>query len=427
MRSLNHFRRSVQSTRSSILHATVSTLLAASVVLAACSPSDTFRALRGASATPYDRYAQALRDAGLDSTALGREWLAASDSALRTPFAATLPARELGIYTRSEARAVAYRIALRDGQRLRTTVRADGPAARLYLDLFEVTTDTARPFAHRATAATMIPTDSAAAMLTLDYEATSNTEFVLRLQPELLRSGRFEVTMQAEPILAFPVEGLGNGAIQSFFGATREGGSRSHHGIDIFAPRGTPVLAATDGFVRSISPNSLGGNVVWLTDERRRQTLYYAHLDRHAVSEGARVRVGDTLGFVGTTGNARTTAPHLHFGMYRRGQGPVDPLPYVRLVLAKPPALTADTIGLGREAETRVANTPLRESPSASSIALRRIPRATVVQIMGVSANWYRVQFADGTGGYLAAGALRLTGDSSEAVMRVQSGGGANH
>ena len=139
------------------------------------------------------------------------------------------------------------------------------------------------------------------------------------------------------------------------------------------------------------------------------------------------MRVGDTLGFVGTTGNARTTAPHLHFGMYRRGQGPVDPLPYVRLVIAKPPALTADTLRLGRQAETRVANAPLRESPSASGLALRRIPRATVMQIMGVSANWYRVQFADGTGGYLSAGALRSTGDSSAAAMRVEAGGGANH
>jgi murein DD-endopeptidase MepM/ murein hydrolase activator NlpD len=57
--------------------------------------------------------------------------------------------------------------------------------------------------------------------------------------------------------------------------------------------------------------------------------LYYAHLDRHAVSAGQRVRKGEIVGFIGNTGNARTTAPHLHFGIYRRGQGAIDPLYYV--------------------------------------------------------------------------------------------------
>jgi murein DD-endopeptidase MepM/ murein hydrolase activator NlpD len=131
----------------------------------------------------------------------------------------------------------------------------------------------------------------------------------------------------------------GNPAIQSLFGVERDGGRRAHHGIDIFAPRGTPVIAATDGVVRSTSPNELGGNVVRLSDPRRAQTLYYAHLDRHVVAEGQQVRVGDTLGFVGNTGNARSTPPHLHFGIYVRGRGPINPLRYVRLVTA--PQVTA--------------------------------------------------------------------------------------
>ncbi len=359
-------------------------------------------------ATAYDKYARQLTDAGLDSTVLGRDWLAASDSAMRAPLQASLPALEVGAYSRNEARAVAYGFSLKDGQRVSVTVRADGLPLRFYMDLFEAAADTARPFIHRATADTLTPPDSAAIMLQLDYEARDDGQFVLRLQPELLRSGRYTVSIGVAPVLAFPVEGRGNGAIQSLFGVDRDAGRRVHHGIDIFAPRGTPVLAATDGVIRSTSPNNLGGIVVWLSDEVRRQSLYYAHLDSQIVAPGQRVRSGDTLGFVGNTGNARTTPPHLHFGIYRRGRGPIDPLLHVRLVTRSAPPVAADTSRLGRSGLTNVAEATLRASPSVSGDVLRVVPRDASLQIMGVNANWYRVQLADGSAGYLAAGAVRL-------------------
>ncbi len=377
-------------------------------MLTAACERPSLEVFRTEPATAYDRYARQLTDAGLDSTALGREWLAASDSALRAPLEASLPALEVGAYARSEARAVAYRFSLKDGQRVSVTARADGLPLRFYVDLFEAVADSARPFVHRATADTLTPPDSAAVFLRLDYEARDDSEFVLRLQPELLRSGRYTVSIEVAPVLAFPVEGRGNGAIQSLFGVDRDAGRRVHHGIDIFAPRGTPVLAATDGVIRSTSPNNLGGIVVWLSDEVRRQSLYYAHLDSQIVLPGQRVRTGDTLGFVGNTGNARTTPPHLHFGIYRRGQGPIDPLPHVRLITRSAPKVAADTTSLGKPAQTRIAQATLRAAPSTSSDALRQLPRDADVQIMGVSANWYRVQFADGTSGYLTAGAVRL-------------------
>ena len=376
------------------------------LVLASCGPSGSLRNLGIAPKTGHERYARALRDAGLDTTALGREWLAAGDSALRAPYVLALPARELGAYSRNEARAVAYRLSLREGERLRVMLRADGQAARLYLDLFEFTGDTATPVEHRITAREEVATDSAAALLTLEYEATRDASVVLRLQPELLRSGRYEVTARVEPILAFPVEGRGNDAIQSLFGVDRDGGARAHHGIDIFAPRGTPVLAATDGIVRSTSPNGLGGNVVWLADVARGQSLYYAHLDRHAVSAGQRVRIGDTLGFVGNTGNARTTAPHLHFGIYTRG-GPIDPLRYVRLVSSQPRAIKGDTAALGRRA-VATAGAALRSAPGDEGAVLVRIPRQASLQVMGANADAYRVQLDDGRSGYLATQAVRV-------------------
>jgi len=168
---------------------------------------------------------------------------------------------------------------------------------------------------------------------------------------------------------------------KSFFGADRDAGRRVHHGIDIFAPRGTPVVAATDGVVRSIASNRLGGHVVWLRDERRGRTLYYAHLDRHAVSTGQMVRTGDVLGFVGNTGNASTTRPHLHFGLYRRGEGPVDPWPWVRLVPAAFPRISADTSRLGSRGRVTAAAGALLLAPSTTGGTLRQVTRGTAVRV----------------------------------------------
>jgi hypothetical protein len=113
--------------------------------------------------------------------------------------------------------------------------------------------------------------------------------------------------------LGCPVRGVDPRAITSTFGAPRSGGRR-HQGADVFAARGTPVLSAHDGVVMRVGTDVLGGNVVW-TAGRRGVLCYYAHLDRVdvATSIGRFVREGDVLGYVGTTGNARGTPPHLHF------------------------------------------------------------------------------------------------------------------
>lgn len=338
---------------------------------------------------------------------MGREWLAASDSALRAPLTATIPAREVAVYSRSEARAVAYRFQLREGQRLTASLETDGPEARVFVDLFEATGDTVQSFVHRRTADSVVLVDSGRVRTSLQYEVSRTGVFVLRVQPELLRGGRFELTLRAEPMLAFPVQGGSNRSVQSYFGAERDGGRRDHHGIDIFAPRGTPVLAAAGGVVRSIAPNTLGGNVVWQSDDDRGLSLYYAHLDRHAVVAGQTVHLGDTLGFVGNTGNARTTAPHLHFGIYRRGIGPVDPLPYVRIVTAALPSIADDPARLGSDAVIAAA-TDVRRGAAASSELVREAPGGTPLRLMGASGGWLRVQLIDGTAGYVTARAVRI-------------------
>ena len=161
----------------------------------------------------------------------------------------------------------------------------------------------------------------------LEHEARHDGEFVLRIQCELLRASRLTIEVESGPSLAFPVHGRDSRAVISFFGDAR--GSRDHQDIDIRAARGTPAISPIEGVVTSAGSNRLGGKVVWLLDPERKVVLYYAHLDRHHARSGERVEPGDTLGFVGNTGNAEGTVPHLHFGIYAAGEGAIDPYPFV--------------------------------------------------------------------------------------------------
>jgi murein DD-endopeptidase MepM/ murein hydrolase activator NlpD len=118
--------------------------------------------------------------------------------------------------------------------------------------------------------------------------------------------------------LLVPVAGRTAQQLQDTFDEGRDGG-RVHRALDILAPRGTPVLAADSGRILRVKVNSLGGNTIYATDPQGRIVYYYAHLDayQHGLAEGLVVARGDTLGFVGTTGNAPKDTPHLHFQVMR--------------------------------------------------------------------------------------------------------------
>jgi murein DD-endopeptidase MepM/ murein hydrolase activator NlpD len=295
------------------------TLLLLVLAAAACGPIKSFRddLLR---TPPYQRYVASLRDAGIDRTALGTAWIAAGERALDAPQTIAIPRRAAEHFEPESPSAIAYRVELRRGQIYRLSVDIDGGTLlHPFVDVFRVTgSEPPQPVA------SIGPPSRE-----LAFEPAEDDTFVVRIQPQLLATGDIRVAHARRAALLFPVPGAGRRNVQSLFGASRSSGRREHQGIDIFAPRGTPAVAAADGWISSTSPNTLGGNVVWLWDPARGHTLYYAHLDRHAVSAGQRVRKGDVVGFIGNTGNARTTAPHLHFGIYRRGQGAVDPLYYV--------------------------------------------------------------------------------------------------
>jgi murein DD-endopeptidase MepM/ murein hydrolase activator NlpD len=116
--------------------------------------------------------------------------------------------------------------------------------------------------------------------------------------------------------LTVPVQGVRASQLRDNFSDAR-GAKRKHKALDIMAPRGTPVLAADDGQVAKISSNKAGGLAVYQVDASGHIVYYYAHLDRYAedLREGQALHRGDVIGYVGTTGNAPETAPHLHFAV----------------------------------------------------------------------------------------------------------------
>jgi peptidoglycan LD-endopeptidase LytH len=125
--------------------------------------------------------------------------------------------------------------------------------------------------------------------------------------------------------------------LENSWGTARSGGRR-HEGIDIFAPKGTPVVSTTRGIVTRVGMNRLGGQIVGVLGPGL-EWHYYAHLDRFGtLRQGDIVQAGDVLGYVGNTGNARGTPSHLHYGIYRDGAQN----PYRRLTTDKGGSQIAD-------------------------------------------------------------------------------------
>jgi murein DD-endopeptidase MepM/ murein hydrolase activator NlpD len=134
-----------------------------------------------------------------------------------------------------------------------------------------------------------------------------------------------DLTYLGNRALLMPVAGARAARVPPSYFEPRSGG-RVHEAVDIMAPRGTPVVAADDGRVWKVRTNALGGLTVYATDPLERFVYYYAHLDayRPGLFEGQPLFRGDTLGYVGTTGNAPPDAPHLHFqNLARRARRPV--------------------------------------------------------------------------------------------------------
>lgn len=337
-----------------------------------------------AATSPHAAYARSLGQAGLAATTLGRQWLTAAERSLSAAIAVSLPHREATFFPAADARAIAFRAELRRGQRLRVELSVESVApVRVFLDLFEQREGELDHAAHADADAT-----------TIELDVRRDAAYVLRVQPELLTDVRVTIVWRTEPTLTLPVQGATRSSIQSYFMAPRDGGRRDHHGVDIFARRGTPVVAAADGVVSSVGTNRLGGNIVWVARPLSRESHYYAHLDTQLVTTGTRVATGDPIGTVGSTGNAAGGPPHLHFGIY--SAGPVDPLPYLEPA-GPPPALTV-AAALGQRGRLVRAQ---RIPGDAERAGQRLYPAGTIVDIVGAATRSVHVQLPDGRSAYL--------------------------
>lgn len=120
--------------------------------------------------------------------------------------------------------------------------------------------------------------------------------------------------------LTLPVTGVSAAQLSDTYAQARAAGA-PHEALDIMAPRGTPVLAVEDGQVAKLFLSKPGGITLYQFDPDSNYAYYYAHLDRYAdgIVEGASLRKGQVIGYVGSTGNASPDAPHLHFAIFRLG------------------------------------------------------------------------------------------------------------
>jgi murein DD-endopeptidase MepM/ murein hydrolase activator NlpD len=319
---------------------------------------------------------------------MAKQWIAAGERAMRDSIMVILPVTETGQFLSHQPEARAYRFEARDGQILSvngaTTATED---TRIFADLFILKNN---EWKHLT---------SADSSLVLSYEFNRDAVCLLRIQPELLVNAYYSITISLTPVLINPVSGASNRSIQSFYGDPRDGGRRLHEGVDIFAKKGTPVVAPTDGVVTRTGNTRLGGKVVWMYDRKRQHSYYFAHLDSQYVSGGETVLQGDTLGIVGNTGNARFTPPHLHFGIYQsRSKNPLYYISTLESLVDTSPLDTSFQVNTFRVVGKKPV---LKSGPGPKHQEIKTLTPDTFVRVVAQSGGWYRVSLGDRSEGYL--------------------------
>jgi peptidoglycan LD-endopeptidase LytH len=342
--------------------------------------------------SPHEKYGQQIAKAGLKETALGRMWFTMAEESLKNPLSVNIPYKESGYFPADKVRAIAIRFEAKRGEKLTVNLtKHPGKNFTIFVDLWEVRNSGNKKLLAYADTGGVF-----------SHEIDDTGFYLIRLQPELLGAGEYVLTITNGPSLAFPVI---NGKIGSFWGAGRDDGSRSHEGIDIFARRGTPVLAVANGRVSRVTDNKLGGKVIFMRPENKNYSVYYAHLDEQLVSAGQHVKTGDTIGLVGNTGNALSTSPHLHLGIYSLG-GAIDPLAFVNPVKKRIPPVNASIKNIGMVMRTSKNSVKLYGNIAGSPEETSSLPLYTLAEVISASSNSYKVLLPDGRNGFITNTAL---------------------
>ena len=184
-------------------------------------------------------YSQSMVKLGIGNTQLYRNWIEAHDRAMANPVRIKAPFQETFYFDDVNTDAYAYRFSIDKGQKTTLSInQLKGDTGLIFMDLFQVVADTIQPFVHIASS------DTLTNQLIVEHNETA--DYILRVQPELLRSGVYNLKILIEPSLAFPVSGGEEQDIGSLFGVPRDAGKRVHEGIDIFAKRHTPIVSVSD-------------------------------------------------------------------------------------------------------------------------------------------------------------------------------------
>lgn len=312
--------------------------------------------------------------------ALLQNWENQFESAQQDSTEVFLPYAETGKFYPASNQIYTFNLFLQEGTIFSAEVKKDSSAQRVFLDLLK-----------RKDSVYDLVESNNIEEAKLTFTPKSNGYYQLIIQPEIKANTPFFISLSEKPVYGFPVAGKGNAAIQSFWGNPRDGGKRSHEGIDIFANRGTPVVAAVKGRVSRTGNRGLGGKQVWLREGLFGNSLYYAHLDSVIAKSGQQVKLGDTLGLVGNTGNARTTPPHLHFGIYSGGAK--NPLPYVfkteELKESSFPRKFNTSIVIVNSAKAN-----LRKGPDTSFGKIFEAKKNDTLQLLGEHKDWLHIQFS---------------------------------
>lgn len=335
---------------------------------------------------PYEQYRSFLQSSEFEDAAIVREWVQAGETAFSSPVEVNLPYQEISHFDKNQPQAIYMEFGTKEGQLISVQVDlVSNHDSKFFIDLYELGQKDPKNI------------QFAKDTNRLEFQVKNSGRLGLRIQPELFRGGLVEITIQQNPSLAFPISGKNHSSIASFFGVQRDGGRRVHEGVDVFAPRGTPITSVSPGRVTRVGVNNLGGKTVSVSHDG--YSFYYAHLDSQLVNPGQSVRVGDTIGTVGNTGNAITTAPHLHFGIYKRGA--VDPFPFFETVSLTSSHSVSDTIHLGQFARIQVATANLRNQPNTQAAITKKLSQNEIIELHAKINDWYRVKLPDGSSGYI--------------------------
>lgn len=314
------------------------------------------------------------------------QWELAYKNAVTDSLLVRLPYGEKGGFIPYQNSAHSYIINLTEGEKLITEIEMDSVDHRVFIDILELKDSVFVPVQN-----------SKQGESRLSFEPKYTGSYKIIIQPEAKVNTNFFISLNIQPLYGFPVAGKGNSDIGSFWGMERDEGKRRHEGIDIFAKKGTPVVAVTDGSISRTGEYGIGGKQVWLRAGLFGNALYYAHLDSIAVKQGMKVKAGDTLGYVGNTGNARFTPPHLHFGIYKNGA--VNPLPFVyktQNIAARDFPKSYNGINLKTKNKAN-----LRMGPSTTYKAIGSLEPNEAVMLLGQHKDWLHVLIKGNKKAYL--------------------------